>query len=204
MKILLKILKGKSWMEGVGEKNEYLSHVISGIRKRIPYAFPCWKCHESCSSQRQWNLALSQGSLVFIINSYFQSNKGENSSGKNKEVSNPGSNISVQCCNEGQRRLCSFKSRSKHRQEEKAHALLPTECQIHSARSQPLFLSGGFFSLGLPNPASQSTFEKPHLLIMKHIFCTICCAQGFMGIISFHSTTILGGHAHLIPILQTR
>ena len=52
MKILLKILKGKSWMEGVGEKNEYLSHVISGIRKRIPYAFPCWKCHESCSSQR--------------------------------------------------------------------------------------------------------------------------------------------------------
>lgn len=174
-------------MEGVGEKNEYLGHVISGIRERIPYAFPCWKCHESCSSQRQWSLALSQGSLVFIINSYFQSNKGENSSGKNKEVSNPGSNISAQCCNEGQRRLCSFKSRSKHRQEEKVHTLFPLECQIHSARSQPLFLSGEFFSLAFPSSGSQSTFENPHLIIMKYI-CHMLCVEVYGDyLISLHN-----------------
>lgn len=40
---------------------------------------------------------LVTGSLVFIINSYFQSNKGANSSRKNKEMSNPGSDISAQC-----------------------------------------------------------------------------------------------------------
>lgn len=67
-----------------------MGHAISGIRKKIPYTLLCWKCHESCSSQHSWSLALSWGSLVFIINSYFQSNKGENSSGKNKKVSNPG------------------------------------------------------------------------------------------------------------------
>ena len=100
MKILLKILKRKDRRSGIKKKKEYLGHAISGIRKRIPYTLPCWKCHESCSSsQHSWSLALSRGSLVFIINSYFQSNKGENSSGKNKKVSNPGSNISLQCCN---------------------------------------------------------------------------------------------------------
>lgn len=40
---------------------------------------------------------LVKGSLVFIINSYFQSNKGANSSRKNEEVSDPGSDISAQC-----------------------------------------------------------------------------------------------------------
>lgn len=48
------------------------------------------------SLPRHWSLALSQGSLVFTVNSYFQSSKGENSSRKTKETSNPGSDISVQ------------------------------------------------------------------------------------------------------------
>ena len=98
MKILLKNLKGKDRSGIKKKKKEYLGHAISGIRKRIPYTLPCWKCHESCCSQHSWSLALSWVSLVFIINSYFQSNKGENSSGKNKKVSNPGSNISLKCC----------------------------------------------------------------------------------------------------------
>ena len=99
MKILLKILKRKDRSSGIKKKKRVFGSCNFRNQEKDSLHSPFWKCHESCSSsQHSWSLALSRGSLVFIINSYFQSNKGENSSGKNKKVSNPGSNISLQCC----------------------------------------------------------------------------------------------------------
>lgn len=103
MKSVLKLLRERSWRRGkvdrkrvlrpwkFGNQGEVSLHLLS---LAVAGALTLPALLESIR-----RFTLSQVSLVFIINSYFQSNKGENSSRKNKEMSNPGSNISMQCCN---------------------------------------------------------------------------------------------------------